>query len=139
MTRKMTSTYELEDELVNACHETVTQLRDTWMQAIHGERINQRRADKAGSDKGSPDYLLCVNGWHHPLEFKRSKGGRFSIDQMVAAERRRAAGVETYAPTRLMHFDALVKWSQKNPPDRAEVYGIYFCPDCPTVPPVSCP
>jgi len=127
----MTSNYELEDELVDACHKTVVDLRDTWGQRIHGERINQRRADKAGSDKGSPDYLLCVNGWHHPLEFKRSKGGRFSLDQMVASERRLNAGVNTYAPTSVTHFDALVKWSQRHPPERTDEW---LCPDCPTVP-----
>jgi len=121
--------YELESELVNACHQTVIELRDTWMQSIHGERINQRRADKAGSDRGSPDYLLYVNGWVHVIELKRSKGGRFSLDQMVAAERRRAAGVETYAPTRLLQFDALVKWSMRTNPSTE-----CGCPDCPTVP-----
>jgi len=131
----MTSNYELEEELVTKCHKTVTELRDTWHQSIHGERINQRRADKAGSDKGSPDYLLCVNGWHHPLEFKRSKGGRFSLDQMVAAERRRRCGIETYAPTSIAHFDALVKWSQRMAPlfSTAHPYNL-VCPDCPTVP-----
>lgn len=140
MARKMTSTYELEDELVNACHQTVIELRDTWMQPIHGERINQRRADKAGSDRGSPDYLLYVNGWHHPLEFKKSKGGRFSLDQMVAAERRRRCGVETYAPTSVAHFDALVKWSKRSRPhDSRDVGWIPICDGCPRVPPVSEP
>jgi len=130
MARKMTSAYELEDELVTACHKTIIELRDTWLQPIHGERINQRRADKAGSDKGSPDYLLCVNGWHHPLEMKRVKGGRFSLDQMVAAERRRNAGVETYAPTRITEFDALVSWSKRQHP----IGVIRRCPGCPVVP-----
>lgn len=118
--------YELEAEFVDACHKTVCALRDTWGKRIHGERINQRRADKAGSERGAPDYLLCVNGWHHPLEFKRAKGGRFSLDQMVAAERRRAAGVETYAPTCLPEFDGLLRWSERN---RTGV-----CRDCPAVP-----
>jgi hypothetical protein len=126
MSRKMTSAYELEEELVTKCHKGVCELRDTWGMQIHGERINQRRADKAGSDKGSPDYLLCIGNWHHPLEFKRSTGGKFSLDQMVAAERRRNAGVETYAPTSIAHFDALVKWSH--------LYCKGVCPDCPTVP-----
>lgn len=118
--------YEIEADLVTACHLTVCELRDTYHRAIHGERIAQRRADKAGQDIGSPDYLLTVNGWHHPLEFKRAKGGRFSLGQMVAAERRFAAGVVTYAPTRLLHFDALVRWSEQHRE------GI--CPDCPRVP-----
>ena len=36
------------------------------------------------------------------------------------------AGVVTYAPTRLLHFDALVRWSEQHRE------GI--CPDCPRVP-----
>lgn len=131
MPRKMTSAYELEEELVTKCHRGVCELRDTWGIGIHGERLNQRRADKSGSDRGSPDYLLCVSGWHHPLEFKRRGDGRFSLDQMVAAERRRAAGIETYAPTSTAQFDALVRWSRK--------YFKGVCPDCPTVPEVSRP
>jgi len=129
--RKMTSAYELESELVNACHKTITELRDTWLQPIHGERINQRRADKAGSDRGSPDYLLYVNGWAHVIELKRTAGGRFSLDQMVAAERRRKAGVETYAPTRVTEFDALVAWSKRNSPFMVQ---NVICPGCPVVP-----
>jgi hypothetical protein len=119
-------TFDTEAELVNACHQTVVEMRDTWHKAIHGERIAQRRADKAGQDIGSPDYLLTVNGWNHPLEFKRGKGGRFSLGQMVAAERRRAAGVMTYAPSRLLQFDALIAWSERHRD------GICF--DCPVVP-----
>jgi hypothetical protein len=127
MTRLPSASYEIEEELVLACHRTVCEMRDTWGKAIHGERLNQRRADKAGSDKGSPDYLLVLNGWNHPLEFKKSKGGRFSLDQIMAAERRRAAGVETYAPKRLLDFDALVAWSERHRD------GV--CPGCPVVPP----
>ena len=118
--------YEIEADLVNSCHLTVCELRDTYHKAIHGERIAQRRADKAGQDKGSPDYLLTVNGWQHPLEFKRAKGGRFSLDQMVSAERRFTAGVVTYAPTSVVHFDALIRWSEQHR------NGICF--DCPMVP-----
>ena len=118
--------YDLEVSLVTACHQTVVELRDTWHKSIHGERIAQRRADKAGQDIGSPDYLLTINGWHHPLEMKRAKGGRFSLGQMVAAERRYVAGVVTYAPTRVLEFDKLIAWSERNR------NGI--CPDCPTVP-----
>lgn len=120
------SGYEFEAALVTDCHQTVCEFRDTWGKAIHGERINQRRADKAGSDKGSPDYLLCVNGWQHAIEFKRAKGGRFSLDQMVAAERRLKAGVVTYAPRRIMDFDKLIAWSERHRE------GV--CPFCPQVP-----
>lgn len=127
------SPYHLESDLVTACHNTVCELRDTWHRPIHGERLNQRRADKAGSDRGSPDYLLCVNGWQHALEFKRVDGGKFSLDQLVAAERRRAAGVETYAPTTFAEFDALRRWSERNSPGKVH-WSV--CPDCPTVPPV---
>ena len=123
--------YEIEEELVTACHLTVVELRDKWQVPIHGERLNQRRADKAGSDKGSPDYLLCVGGWNHPLEFKRAKGGRFSLDQMVAAERRRKAGVVTYAPTSVTEFDGLVKWSRRTLPS---LPLVLVCLACPTVP-----
>jgi hypothetical protein len=138
MPRRATDAYEIEEELVTECHKTVCQMRDEYFLAIHGERLNQRRPDKAGSDVGSPDYLLVVNGWHHPLEFKRSKGGRFSVGQMVAAERRRAALVETYAPNRLLHFDALVKWSMQRTPGSGRLF-LPVCPDCPTVPPVPEP
>lgn len=119
----------LEADLVTSCHTLVCELRDTWHQPIHGERINQRRADKAGSDRGSPDYLLSVNGWHHALEFKRTKTGRFSLDQLVAAERRRKAGVETYAPTTVAEFESLLRWSRRHE------YGTR--PDCPVVPTVE--
>ena len=80
---------------------------------------------------GRTDYLLCVNGWQHPLEFKRCDGGRFSLDQMVAAERRRKAGVETYAPIRVTEFDALVAWSLRNSPFMVQ---NVICPGCPVVP-----
>lgn len=121
----------LEFDLVTECHQMVCTLRDEYHRPIHGERIGQRRADKAGQDIGAPDYLLCVNGWHHPLEFKRAAGGCFSLGQLVAAERRRAAGVETYAPTSFAEFDALRRWSERN-----EAFGTsgVICPDCPTVP-----
>ena len=125
-TRTKKQSYALETDLVTACHETVVELRDTWGQPIHGERLNQRRADLAGSDRGAPDYLLTAGGRQLPLEFKRAEGGRFSLDQLVAAERRRKAGVETYAPTSVAHFDALWRWALR----RRE--GI--CPDCPVVP-----
>lgn len=118
--------YDLESDLVTICSQTVCELRDTWGKAIHFERAGQRRADKAGQDKGFPDGELTVNGWHHPLEFKRCNGGRFSLDQMVAAERRRRAGVETYAPTSVLHFDALVAWSER--------HRDGTCPSCPVVP-----
>jgi len=128
MTRSHTkrNPYSLETDLVTTCHESIVELRDIWGQPVHGERLNQRRADLAGSDRGSPDYLLCAGGRQLPLEFKRAEGGRFSLDQLVAAERRRKAGVETYAPTSTAHFDALVRWALR----RRE--GV--CPDCPVVP-----
>ena len=119
----------IESDLVNACHLVVCELRDTWHQPIHGERINQRRADKAGSDCGAPDYLLSVNGWHHACEFKRTAGGRFSLGQLVAAERRRKAGVETYAPRTRVEFESLLRWSQR--------HETGVCPDCPLVPTVE--
>lgn len=83
------------------------------------ERIGQRKARGSGTDKGAPDAILYVSGWAHPLEFKRPKSdgtraGRFSLDQLVAAEQREAQGVVTYAPRTLQHLANLVGWSRRN-------------------------
>ncbi|HEY5474729.1 MAG TPA: hypothetical protein VIK32_16260 [Candidatus Limnocylindrales bacterium] len=117
--------YLLEADLVDDCRRAATALQVVF------EVAGQRVAKASGSSKGLPDAFLCVSGWHHPLELKRpaSKGaeaGRFSLDQLVAAERRRAQGVETYAPRALEQFVALVNWSRRHRD------GV--CPGCPVVP-----
>jgi hypothetical protein len=121
-------TYLLEADLVDDCRRAATALQ------VHLEVAGQHVARKSGSSKGLPDAFLYVAGWHHPLELKRpaSQGisaGRFSLDQMVAAERRRAQGVETYAPRTLEQFVALVNWSRR--------HAAGVCPDCPVVPDVE--
>lgn len=118
-------TYLLEADLVDDCCRAATALQ------VNLEVAGQHVAKKSGSSKGLADAFLCVNGWHHPLELKRpastgTRAGRFSLDQLVAAERRRAQAVETYAPRTLEQFVALVNWSRRN--------SCGVCPDCPVVP-----
>lgn len=95
------------------------------------EVAGQRRADKAGQDRGLPDAFLHAGGRTWCLEFKKPKAkgercGRFSLDQLVAAERRRRCGVETYAPSILEHVVALANFARCGS-------GV-VCQDCPTVP-----
>jgi hypothetical protein len=112
--------YTLESELVEDCR------RAAEAMLVCFERVQQRDARKAGSDRGVPDVLVSAGGRLIPCEFKRPKGGRFSLDQLVAAERRRAGGVETYAPRSLQEFVSLLNWARCG---SGEV-----CPGCPTVP-----
>lgn len=121
------SGYELEADLVSACHSFAGKL------GLKLERIGQRKAKGSGTDNGAPDAFLYVAGFNHPIEFKRPKSdatrkGRFSLDQIVAAEKRREAGVETYAPTSLQEFANLIGWSKRHA-------GRYraVCPNCPIV------
>lgn len=81
------------------------------------ERIGQRKAKGSGTERGAPDAFLYVAGFAHPLEFKRPKpavgrAGRCSLEQMAAAERRRACGVETFVVDSLQGFTALVNWGR---------------------------
>lgn len=112
--------YELESDLVEDCRKAATTM------GVVFERIGQRDARKAGSDRGAPDVLVAACGRMVPVEFKRPRTGRFSLDQLVAAERRRACGVETYAPTSLPQFVALLNWLRCG--------SGPLCQDCPTVP-----
>jgi hypothetical protein len=115
-------TYLLEADLVEDCRKAAVTM------SVAFERIGQRDARKAGSDRGAPDVLVSARGRLVPCEFKRPKdqGGRFSLDQLVAAEKRRRCGVETYAPTSLPQFVALLNWL------RCGTGPV--CPSCPTVP-----
>jgi hypothetical protein len=122
--------YLLEADLVDDCRRAAEAL------GAFLEVAGQRSAKGSGSSRGLPDAFLCVGGWHHPIELKRpaSRGtpaGRFSYDQIIAAERRRAQGVETYAPRTLEEFVALANWSRRHRPER----GL-ACDLCPVVPPV---
>ena len=119
------SGYELEADLVEDCRKAAVTM------GVVFERVGQRDARKAGSDRGVPDVLVTARGKLIPCEFKRPKaaGGRFSLDQLCAAERRRACGVETYAPTSLPHFVALLNWA------RCGTGPV--CQDCPTVPAIA--
>ncbi len=121
------SGYELEADLVNACHALAEKC------GLKLERIGQRKSKGSGTDRGAPDAFLYVCGFAHPLEFKRpqtsgTRAGRFSNDQLVAAEKRAAEGVATYAPRTLQEFANLVGWSRRNA-------GRYraTCPSCPIV------
>lgn len=113
-------TYLLEADLVEDCRKAAVTMGAFF------ERIGQRDARKAGSDRGAPDVIIYAAGRVAFCEFKRSSGGRFSLDQLVAAERRRAQGIETYAPSRLEHGVALLNWM------RCGTGPV--CQDCPTVP-----
>lgn len=118
-----------EADIVTVCANVTAELRDTWNRPVHLERIGQRKARGSGTDRGVPDALLYVNGQAIPCEFKRPAGGRFSLDQLVAAERRRKAGVETYAPTCFAEYKAVLDYHARN---RTGV-----CPGCPTVPEIG--
>ena len=98
------------------------------------EVAGQRNAKKSGSDRGLPDCFLAAGGQYIPIEVKRpestdTRRGRFSNDQLAAAERRRGCGVETYSPTDLSEFVHLANW--------ARCKGQGRCRACPTVPPLS--
>lgn len=95
------------------------------------EVAGQLRAKGSGSDRGLPDAFLSAGGKLLPVEFKRpasdgTRAGRFSLDQIAAAEKRRRCGVETYAPDSLEAFVRLVNWA------RCGTGPV--CPGCPTVP-----
>lgn len=125
----MSAGYEFESALVTDCRLAAGRM------VVKLEVAGQRKAKSSGSDKGLPDGFLCVSCWHHPLEFKRAKGadtpaGRFSYDQLVAAQRRADQGVYTYAPRLLPEFVALVNWSRRHAPSRMPTR----CTACPVVP-----
>lgn len=125
----MTPGYELESALVTDCRLAANSMH------VKLEVAGQRKARGSGSDKGLPDGFLCVAGWMHPCEFKRPKtqdatAGRFSYDQLVAAQRRAEQGVYTYAPRLLPEFVSLVNWSRRHAPTKAP----QRCPACPVVP-----
>ena len=113
-------TYLIEAELVEDARKAAEAMSVVY------ERIGQRDARKAGTDRGVVDVIMYANGRVALCEFKRSDGGRFSLDQMVAAEKRRAVGIETYAPSRLQHAVALMNWL------RCGTGAV--CVDCPRVP-----
>lgn len=112
--------YELEADLVESARQVAIRMGVVY------ERIGQRDARKAGTDRGVVDVILYANGRVALCEFKRTSGGHFSLDQLCGAERRRAVGVETFAPSRLEHAAALMNWM------RCGTGPV--CPDCPTVP-----
>ena len=86
---------------------------------VYVEAVGQRKAKGSGTTRGAPDLLVYVGGFVHPVEVKRPKSdgtraGRFSHDQLVAAEQREAQGVVTSAPRTLQHLANLVGWSRRN-------------------------
>lgn len=125
----MSAGYELESALVADCRLAALAM------AVKLEVAGQRNSRGSGSDKGLPDGFLCVCGWLHALEFKRPKtqdarAGRFSYDQLVAAQKRADQGVYTYAPRLLAEFCGLVNWSRRHAPGKVP----QRCPACPIVP-----
>ena len=81
--------YQYEADLVADCKALADKC------GLKLERIGQRKAKGSGTERGAPDAFLYVAGFAHPLEFKRPKpavgrAGRCSLEQMAAAERRRA-------------------------------------------------
>lgn len=87
---------------------------------VYVERIGQRRADKAGQERGAPDMLVYVAGRCIPMEFKRAKDrethtpcGKLSLDQVVAIERRAEQGVLTHVVTTLDEFVAVVNAARR--------------------------
>lgn len=120
--------YVLESALVQDCKVAADAL------GVCLEVIGQRKAKGSGTDRGVADALLHAGGKSLNVEFKRpesdgTRAGRFSLDQLAAAERRRHQGVETYAPSTLEHFVALVNWA------RCGTGPV--CRGCPTVPRVG--
>ena len=120
--------YLLESALVADCR------RAAEAMGVVLEVAGQLKAKGSGSDRGLPDGFLSAGGKLIPVEFKRpatddgTRAGRFSLDQLAAAERRRACGVETYAPSSLQEFVRLVNWARWD--------GEGAAPDCATVPPL---
>ena len=107
--------YELEAELVADCR------RAAEAMSVVLEVAGQYRADKAGQDRGFPDAVLHAGGRSLLVEFKRpkarhSRAGRLSLDQIAAAERRAACGVETYLVDSVDDFTALVNWARTGRP-----------------------
>lgn len=98
---------------------------------VYVEFCGQRKAKGSGSTRGLPDAFLYAGGKCLPLELKRpasdgTRAGRFSLDQLVAAQRRREQSVETYAIDSLEAFVCCVNWAR---------YGNGpICRSCPTVP-----
>lgn len=124
----VTVAYELESDLMSS----LALVAKTC--GVYLEVAGQRKAKGSGSTRGLPDGFLYVAGFCHPLEAKRCKAlagrdGTFSNDQIVAADRRRSEGVQTYAPRTPQHLADLIGWSRRNA-------GRYraTCPDCPVVP-----
>lgn len=104
-------TYLLESALVDDCRRAATAM------GVVLEVIGQRKAKGSGTDVGVVDALLHAGGKTLGLEFKRPKGtdtrrGRCSLEQIAAAERRRACGVETYLVDDLTAFVRLTNWAR---------------------------
>ena len=119
------SPYVIESELVNDLVLAAEKM------GVYVEQVGQRRAKGSGTSRGVTDLILYAGGKMLPVEVKRPKtdgtrGGRFSLEQLAAADRRRGCGVETYAPDSLEAFTCLVNWAR---------FGVgKVCPSCPTVP-----
>lgn len=104
-------TYLLESDLVADCKKAAEAMN------VYVEFAGQRKAKGSGSTRGLPDAFLYAGGKCLPIEMKRPKTddtrqGRCSLDQIVAAERRRACGVETFLIDDLSAFVRLANWAR---------------------------
>jgi hypothetical protein len=97
-----------EAALVRDCIHAAEALR------CYCEWISQRGGKGSGTTRGAPDCLLYCNGYVVPIELKRAKsrdgspGGKLSYDQIVAIERRRAQGVDTFVVDDVQMFATIV-------------------------------
>jgi len=107
--------YTIESDLVATCCKIAKAMR------VELELVGQRRAKGSGTTRGFPDGVLHAGGRTYLVEFKRPKSvgtraGRVSLDQVAAAERRAACGVETYLVDSVDDFTALVNWARTGRP-----------------------
>jgi len=95
MSRKMTSAYELEKDLVEQCRQRAEDM-GCWVAFV-----GQRKAKGSGTTVGYPDMTLFCNGWVVLIELKRTKtadgqAGTLNLGQIAFIEK--AAGQAVRIP-----------------------------------------
>lgn len=109
--RRRRDVYEFEADLIADCKRAAETLQ------VYLELTGQYRADKGGQDAGFPDGILHGGGRTLLIEFKRPRTrdgqrGRITYEQLIAAERRKARGVDTYLCDSLEEFAALANYAR---------------------------